>query len=126
MNLPQAAHLSRLSAAVLFSAFALNFSALCWAGDSPSTELESLKYSDLNLSKPADAAELYVRIKIASREVCRRFERRDLQSQDLFHQCVQQAIGIAVAKIDQPALYAVYNKKDPSSKQVRLAGGQTG
>jgi UrcA family protein len=126
MNSTRPTHLSRLSAAVIFSAFALNCSALCWAGDSSSTELESLKYSDLNLSKPADAAELYVRIKIASREVCRRFERRDLQSQDLFHQCVQQAIGNAVAKIDRPALYAIYNKKVPSSQQVRLAGGQTG
>jgi UrcA family protein len=126
MNSTQRTYLSRLSSAALFSAFALNYSALCWASGSPSTELESLKYSDLNLSKAADATKLYVRIKIAAQEVCRRFEGRDLQSQNFFHQCVHQAIVDAVAKVDRPTLYAAYNARNPSSKQVRLAGGQTG
>jgi UrcA family protein len=126
MNSTQRTLLSRLSAAVLVSTFSLNFSALCWAGGSPSTELESLKYSDLNLSKAADASELYIRIKIAAQEVCRRFEDRDLQSQNYFHQCVHQAIVDAVTTIDRPTLYAAYNARNPNSKQVRLAGGPTG
>jgi UrcA family protein len=85
-----------------------------------------LKYSDLNLSKPAEAAELYVRIKIAAQEVCRRFDGRDLQSQNYFHQCVHQAIVDAVAKVDRPTLYAAYDARNPGAKQVRLAGGPTG
>jgi UrcA family protein len=117
---------SRKAATVFFSAFALSCAAICSAADGTSTETgtETVKFTDLNVLKPADAAALYYRITIAATDVCKSLDHGELGSKVLFLHCVDHAIADAVAKIDQPALYAVYNVKNPAAKTVRLAAGQ--
>jgi UrcA family protein len=117
---------SRVAATVLFSALAMSFAAICPAADRASTEQETVKYADLNVLKPAGAAALYYRITLAARDVCKTLDHGELGSKVLFHHCVDRAIGDAVAKADQPALYSVYNVKYPAAKPVKLAATPVG
>jgi UrcA family protein len=99
--------LSRLTATVLFSAMALSFAAISPAQDSTGVLREKVKYSDLDIARPAGAGALYVRITLAANDVC------------------HQAIANAVAEVDQPALYSVYNAKNTALKPIMLAAGQS-
>jgi UrcA family protein len=117
--------LSRLTAAVLFSALALSFAAMSPAQDSTGVLREKVKYSDLDISRPAGAGALYARIAIAANDVCSDQSHGDLSSKAIFSRCVHQAIANAVAEVDQPALYSVYNAKNAVPKPVMLAAGQS-
>jgi UrcA family protein len=117
--------LSRLTATVLFSAMALSFAALSPAQDSTGVLREKVKYSDLDISRPAGAGALYVRITMAANDVCGDQSHGDLSSKVIFNRCVHQAIANAVAEVDQPALYSVYNAKNTALKPIMLAAGQS-
>jgi UrcA family protein len=120
----QTTRLPRVAAAVLFSTFALSFAAMSHA-DSTGASQEKVKYAGLDLSRSTGAGALYARISIAANEVCRELDHGDLSSKLIFNRCVHQAIANAVAAVDQPALYSVYNAKNPASKPVMLAAGQS-
>ena len=122
-NMTQSTKLSRLTATVLLGTLAMGFAAICPAGDGTSVLQEKVKYADLDVSRPAGAAALYFRISIAADDVCRDREHGDLSSKLNFNRCVHQAIANAVAEVDQPALYSVYNVKNPAPKPVMLAAG---
>jgi UrcA family protein len=116
---------SRAAAAVLFGALALSFAAICTAEDTAGVPQVTVKYSDLNISRTAGAGALYARISMAASDVCRLLDHGDLSSKAIFTRCVHQAIADAVTKVDQPALYSVYNLKNPAAKPVMLAAGQS-
>jgi UrcA family protein len=124
----QTTKIPRLTAALFFGALALSISVICSAGVDTSTvkSMETVRFTDIDLSKPRGPSALYARIRMAARDVCRSLDRRDLESQDLVHQCVHRAIVDAVTKVDLPALYAVYKVKNPEAKEIRLASGQIG
>lgn len=88
--------------------------------DSPTT---AVAFADLNVSSQPGALALYARIRTAADGVCRSLNNRDLKSQSAFHACVNSAIAGAVAKVDVPALYAVYNSKTGTlhASTIRLA-----
>ena len=121
----QSTNLHRATVNVLFSALALSFAAMCSAGDATGANQTIVKYADLNVSSLAGAAALYARIGVAANGVCRTFDDRDLASKTHFDRCVHKAISEAVAKVDQPALYSVYNSKNSAAKPIMLASGQT-
>lgn len=123
-TITQTIKLQRMTTTVLFSALALSFAAMCQAGDTAGANQSTVKYADLNVSRPAGAAALYSRIKAAAHGVCWTLDGRDLQSKTDFNRCVYQAIADAVAKVDQPALYSIYNAKNPTRKPILLASGQ--
>ena len=116
--------LSRLTATVLFGALALSFAAMSPAQDT-GVQREKVKYSDLDISRSAGAGALYARITLAANDVCRDQSHGDLSSKAIFDRCVHQAIANAVAEVDQPALYSVYNAKNAAPKPVMLAAGQS-
>jgi UrcA family protein len=116
---------SRATAAVLFGALALSFAGICTAEDTTGAAQETVKYSDLNVSRTAGADALYTRISMAAGDVCRILDHGDLSSKLNFDRCVHKAIANAVAKLDQPALNSVYNAKNPAAKPVMLAAGQS-
>jgi len=116
--------LQRMTATVLFSALALSFAAMCPAGDTTGANQSTVKYADLNVSSPSGAAALYARINGAANGVCRTLDGRDLSSKTHFNRCVHNAIADAVTKIDQPALYSIYNAKNSTQKPIMLASGQ--
>jgi UrcA family protein len=101
-----------------------SFSAICPAADGTAAPQATVKYGDLNLASAQAAAELYARISVTASGVCRNLEGRDLKSKTLFGRCVHKAIAGAVAKVDQPALYTVYNTKTSIPKPIMLASGE--
>jgi UrcA family protein len=120
----QSPHLSRVTAAVLFSALALSFAAMSQAGAPADAVQSTVRYVDLDASRPGGAAALYARISAAANDVCRTMDGRDLASKNRFNRCVHKAVVEAVAKVDQPALYSVYYAKNPAPRPVMLAAGQ--
>jgi UrcA family protein len=123
-TMTQTIKLQPMTATVLFSALALSFAAMCPAGDTTGAYQSTVKYADLNVSSLTGAAALYARISATANEVCRTLDGRDLASKSHFDRCVHQAIADAVTKVDQPALYSVYNAKNSMQKPIMLASGQ--
>jgi UrcA family protein len=121
----QSNNLQHVTAAVLCSALAFSFAAIAQAGDGSGAIQSTVKYADLNVSSPSGAATLYARISMAAAEVCRDLDGRDLRSKTVFNRCVHQAIADAVTKVDQPALYLVYDAKNSIPKPIMLAASQS-
>lgn len=113
----------RFTTTVLISALALS-SQLAHGGPAPDALSMTVKFADLDLTRSAGTAVLYQRLKGAAQTVCAPFDARsrDLQSQVHFKQCVQSAIGTAVARIDRPALTAYYRAQfEAGNEPTRIA-----
>jgi len=78
------------------------------AGEEPRSI--TVKFGDLNIATAEGAAALYTRIRTAARLVCS-------QPDPLWNtrSCVDKAIADAVTKVNQPALFAVYNSQNKPS-----------
>lgn len=95
------------SLALAFALCALQANCLAAApGDDVPTR--SVKYADLNLKRPADAALLYRRIEGAAALVCEPYASRDLARNMRFRQCRSGAIQKAIAEVHAPLLSARY------------------
>jgi len=112
--------LSRIAATVLFGTLASGLAVVSSAADSDAPHV-LVKYADLNVSSPEGAATLYARIRMAAGEVCRSFDSREFATKNALDTCIHKAIADAVNKVDQPALFTVYNAKNGTSKPVILA-----
>jgi len=98
-----------LIAAATFAALISSFGAVSNAADAAVAPTAVVKYADLDLSTSYGAATLYDRIRVASAGLCSPFDRADdLSAVSRWKNCVQQAIEAGVAKVNQPALSAVY------------------
>jgi len=95
-----------LIAAEIFGALAFSVSAVSAAD--PTSASINVKYADLNIANPPGAAVLYERIRTAASSACNYFWFKTDADEA---RCVQQTIANAVAKVNQPALSAVYNAK---------------
>jgi len=67
---------------------------------------ETVSYHDLDLSRPADAAQLYKRIGKAAEQVCERFDAGAASHQALRQRCAERAIAATVARINDAQLSA--------------------
>jgi UrcA family protein len=74
------------------------------------TQQSQVSYRDLNLSTPAGAKALYIRIQRAAHEVCGFPDQADLHLARVSRQCYRDAIAHAVSDVDSPLLTALYNK----------------
>lgn len=72
------------------------------AEDAPPTR--TVKYADLDLTKPAGVRALYGRITAAARHVCQLDTVADLQMHSKEQACINQAIDGAVRNVNSPAL----------------------
>ena len=71
-----------------------------------------VRYTELDLAKPAADEKLYQRIKAAARQVCRGFEGRELSQVKPHKDCIDSAVSHAVAQVNHPqftAYYAAHN-----------------
>jgi UrcA family protein len=68
-------------------------------------------FADLDLTRNEGAAVLYQRLEASAKAVCASLDARDVASQMRFRECVETAIGSAVAKVDRPALTAFYKAR---------------
>ena len=98
-------------AAAILTSLISSFSAVCNAADPTDVRTTIVKYADLDLSTPQGAASLYNRIRFASETVCSPSGQGDLAAMTRSQKCVKEAIAGAVAKVNQPALSAVYAAK---------------
>lgn len=101
---------------------ALSFGVTAHAGEL-STEIGPartvIKYSDLDLSKEADARVLYSRLQRASSHVCNSYsDIRDLRMKRLYAACYQDTLGRAVEDVGHAAVKAAFSADD----QIRVAG----
>jgi UrcA family protein len=113
-----------LLATAAFGAFVCSLTAVCSADEPTDTLQATVGYADATLSTPQAAAALYARIQRAARQVCLPLDGRDPSSRAQMNACVHKAIGDAVAKVDRPALFAVYNTHNGQPVSVVLAATQ--
>jgi UrcA family protein len=116
--------LPRILAATIFAALTCSIAAVSFASDSSDPLQAKVKYGDLNVSSTSGAAILYYRIRVAAHTVCHPFDSKDLASQKLLAACVHKAMSDAINDVDQPALSAIFNAKNGTSKPIMLASGQ--
>jgi UrcA family protein len=74
------------------------------AGAAESLPSKTVRYSDLDISKPEGAKVLYQRIRAAARDVCDLSIGGDAVLRVAAKACVDTAIDNAVRKVDSPAL----------------------
>jgi UrcA family protein len=99
----------RLVATAFFGALAASFSAVSAAAPSAADRSSvsiTVKFADLNISKPAGASVLYKRIRAAAVGGCAYYW---FESDADEARCVHDAIASAVTKVNQPELWAVFN-----------------
>jgi UrcA family protein len=89
--------------------------AALFAQATAAAELEqsvTVRYTDLNLERPADVARLYGRIRVAAQSICGAPD-VDLSNwvDTAWQRCVDDAIGRAVARVDRPALSAYHQRQ---------------
>lgn len=105
-------------ATALFSAVASSLAVLPAVADNAEAPHITVRYADLNLSNPQEAATLYSRIRAAAKDGCWQFEDRGIQATLQFNACVQEGIVGAVIQVNNPALSAVYSahawKEEPA------------
>lgn len=75
---------------------------------------------DLDLSTPAGAQTLYIRIQRAAGEVCAHPEQPYDYLARAVRQCQQHAIADAVTNVHSPLLTALYNKSPPKLMAMSL------
>jgi len=110
---------ARYVAACAFSA--LTFGAAAHAGDALGTAKvakATVEYSDLDLSRQADAQTLYGRLQRASDRVCAQYkDYRDLTKMKLYDACYQDSLARAVDSVGSATVKSVY----AADESVRIA-----
>jgi UrcA family protein len=101
-----AKHCALLATATLATGLTVNHASAASAYEEPINVV--VRYSDLNLSRPQDAATLYGRIRRAAHEACEDFDTESLERLQQFHRCMEQAVSNAVAKISSRQLTEIH------------------
>jgi UrcA family protein len=113
-----------LVAAAIFGALTLSFASLSSASDSTEARGVTVQYGDLNVSTSRGATALYGRIRAAAEGACSPLYHGDLSSKMHRDVCVSQSIAEAVTKVNQGALFAVYNAKNATPLPTIVASEQ--
>ena len=123
MSSQKAFRVARYVATCAFTA--LTFGAAAHAGDAPSTATvatTTVGYTDLDLSKQADAQALYGRLQRASDRVCAQYkEQRNLVRMRLYNDCYQDTLARAVDSVGHASVQAVH----AADESVRIASRST-
>jgi UrcA family protein len=110
----------RVFVSAMVGALAVGSTAPSFAADSVAVPSITVKFGDLNVASPEGASALYGRIRMAAKEVCSPLSARDLASQARMGACVHKAIADAVTKVNQPALFLVYNQHNKTPLPAAL------
>lgn len=125
-TLTASTHLPRLLIATILGPLALGCAAVSIAGDYGDVPHTAVRFGDLDLSKPDAAAALYGRIKVAAYVVCASFDKDSRDQLDLIglDRCVHSAVRSAVAKVNRPALSAIYNARNHDPLPMTIVAAQ--
>ena len=113
----------RILATAILGAFACTLATVCTAAEANLPQM-TVKYADLDISKPQGAAALYARIQQAARQVCLPLDGAAVSSKARMGACVHKAIADAVAKVGQPALFDAYSAHNGQPTQIILAASR--
>jgi UrcA family protein len=108
------------AATLVGSAFLVGSAAMPANPETPGKPV-TVKFSDLDLSRPSDAVRLYDRIRKAAIRACQPFDSRSSYEQERIGACVKVAIARAVDSVGKQELYAVYQIKTGAALAPRLA-----
>lgn len=110
-------------ATAILGAIASSLMAVCAVADSTPAPAVTVKYRDLDVSRPRDAAELYKRIVAAAYEVCKGSDMDHNLNESLTQSvvCVDRTIANAVQQAGQPQLVAIYNANHHQPLPVSVA-----
>jgi len=99
----------KIGASIVVAVLAACFTAAASAKDSdPYLNRTEVSYSDLDLSRVADAKKLYTRIRNAARDVCRAPVGVTSRTQRFAEKCFNDALESAVHQVSDPNLTAIY------------------
>jgi UrcA family protein len=107
-------HLNRILISAALALLVLGAEGALFAAGAAADEVRSLsvRYTDLNLDRPADVARLYQRIRLAAEDVC---GPRLLTGSHVpaagYQRCFADAVAQAVARVDRPALSAYHQQR---------------
>ncbi|HLS81086.1 MAG TPA: UrcA family protein [Steroidobacter sp.] len=99
----------RRAALVAMTTAALGASIGAQAQPEPRSQVVS--YADLDLSKHADAAKLYARLRRVASSVCGPVDIRDLSLKRQQRECEEQAVADAVEQVNSAQLTNVHEEK---------------
>lgn len=110
MNASTKHTVQRLIRGLLLSATAALLAVPSYGASPLNTERQAIvNYGDLNLAEAEGAATLHARLRNAARHVCgSRPDLRDLRSSRSWEMCYEEALTVAVMKIDRPVLTRMY------------------
>ena len=77
----------------------------------------TVNYTDLDLSRSADTARLYARLKYAAQKVCSSYESREMNVARLHAACYDKALSSAVAEVNDAKLSSLH----AAEPKIRLA-----
>lgn len=69
---------------------------------------QTVRYRDLNLSRPEDVNKLYEGIRVTAKFVCESYDRLELAGRRQFQECVSNAVDAAVRKVGSEQLTAIH------------------
>ncbi len=81
----------------------------------------AVHFADLDLTRSAGVAALYMRIQLAAREVCKPLLPRDLGSEQRARDCAVRAVTQAVATVNAPQLTSYHLAKVGSKSAIVVA-----
>jgi UrcA family protein len=119
MKISGCSTIRRFVVTTLVGSFALGLATASIAGDSRDVRSITVKFADLNVSNPQGAAVLYGRIARAAKSVCTPADYSPWPISQM-NGCVHKAIADAVTKVNQEALYTVYNQHNKPPLPARL------
>ena len=115
---------SRQRTAALASAACLLAVGAASAAAAMVTQQVRVSYQDLNLSTPAGAQALYVRIERAAHQVCAYSDLADLNQAKAVLQCEHHALEHAVSDVHSPRLTALYNSRNKDHIELTAMSAQ--
>jgi UrcA family protein len=124
MNTITSAARPTLLPGAILGALALSFASVSSAYDGASRPQVIVKFADLDASTSQGAATLYRRIHSAATNVCWRMYDSNEAYQLNNDACIKKTIADAVAKVNEPALSAVFASKYGVSAPVVLAAAE--
>jgi UrcA family protein len=106
----QETHMNKLNTLITLATLAFAFVTLpAQAADSTITKSTTVKFADLDLSKPEGARTLYTRIQAAARQVCSPANLPGVVAKQNYRQCYDKAVNDAVGAVNRPLLSALHH-----------------
>ena len=119
--------MKNLTSLAAFAALAACSFSIARADTSDEPRSAMVRFADLDTASAQGAAVLYRRIKSAAESVCKELAPdRQLGLMQAYTNCMQTAIGHAVAKVDRPAVtaYAAAHGTVPGDANIRIASSK--